>query len=409
MNFLFFLVLAAAIEASKIKLKPKPKSPVRRAIPSSSSSSSSNSSVAIEAGDDLPLIRSIRGFATSNTLPTDLFLNGTEPKRLFTNKLYSKLFEGDRAMIYILKMEQEATAQDAAKALECTLYRDLFQWDELSFLPRIYIQKRAFLPFCTFLRRFRYPKEFEDPLKSSPVALIVVFILTQPQIEDLLPYFRILLQTQPEAIQSGEVHHLDAILKADIKGLPFLETYLQFASHEHTSSRLAYLLLKPFYNAVSNPEMMEKIINNPYFNPNTRINRQTSDICTKINNAFRNPEEDYCLLSRLVCFPDLPAQIVELVMDCERVDINASTGTLFLKSMDPQVMPSIRFHNPPLLYLALLLHNYSVSLAVYNRTHWLECLKALLLWYWFAIWWHFQCKFHYFFNPKPQNFFQGPL
>ncbi len=229
--------------------------------------------------------------------------------------------------------------------------------------------------------RFKYPREFEDPNASTPVACLASFIFEQPEFEALDTYYRIFLQTQQQAIRSQENFHLNLILKAGLKGLPFLELYLKYARTEHSSRIWSILLLTLDFKDILTVEFFRKVLEIPEFDPNARINCWT---CAPFAGLFKDPE-DYCLLSGMITDVDITSELFFTVYNCKRVDTTASTGKVFLQTVCPEVVPFLCFDDRSLLFLATVLHN-KIAFPLSIETGSLEVLKALYYVIWYCIW-----------------------
>lgn len=375
--FLFFLILSVPfsfisgsspdgqITPKKKSPKSKGKSLLRPPSPPSSSSKSSPSSRyhETEAGDDLPFVRyaSISP-ATYSSQPFDR-IKSEDPTyvRITDRILYSSSVPSSTLIADILKMEAPlATPSDTAKVLESEQIDEVNK-DILHFLPRIYLQKRAFLPWYVFLHRFRYPIEFEDPEFTTPIACLTTFFVSdrKADMQELSQFFKVLVQTQKTAIRSYEFFYLDLFLGEGLRVLPLLELYFEHVATDLTSSILNFLLMHARYEEFRTAEGLKKLLGLSNYNPNARINPQSCPL--KLDGtyeAFKFDDEDYCILSLFMVNESIPEELIKCLLSSEKVDVCAPTGVVYVRTVF-SANTFVRFVNQPLAFLALSVSNYS--------------------------------------------------
>ncbi len=332
---------------------------------------------------------------TANPIPVDLYFTGEVTTRFCADIEYSDSLIGSESIMSLLQLKlPNTTFNDIAKALEFD-GADLSDWSYLSFLPQTYVKKRAFKPFCVFMHRFKYPEEFNDPSMGTPIGCLAALIFAEERFDELLAYFGVLLKTQIEAIHSDEYVYLNLMLKAGLKGLPFLEIYFKYAATKYTSSCLAILLLSWGYEDFRSVENFKKVLKIPGFNPNARINARDCKFNAAALKFFKDPRADYSLLAGMSLDSNIPIEILELSFDCRNFDKSAPTGEVFLESALPAALPVIQFSNRSIIFLALLIGNYKVAWAATKRAEWLEIFKVLLESFIYITWWCGVVDFYY--------------
>ncbi len=312
-------------------------------------------------------------------IPVDRFLDTEDSKCSVHKPLYKISLKGEEDLFFrLILLKPDADPKDTAWVIR-NYDGDLMHWTGLSVLPAFYLERRALLPFRAVLERFQFPEEPPvDPKTNQIITLLAQTILDHPEPSQMLPYFQVLLETQLKAIQSYEIFHLNHILLAGIKGLPFLEIFMKLAATEHTSSALAFLLSRDHFGAARSVEMYSKILEIPEFDPNAPISLAHCNFPASASEYFINSEEQFTLLSGLLFYGKFPFEYFKCICTCPRVNVHAPTGSCFMRTVRPDLVPFIRLDNRSLMFLAVFSPNFQVFLLLAKEMGFFEGAKELV-------------------------------